>query len=52
MKELPEKTKLFFTDTGFGIKRISKEAVRKNFEVLREIARQAKDYYEKRKNNN
>lgn len=46
-KELPEKNKLFFTPTGFGIKRISKEAIRKNFDVLKQIAEQARKYWKK-----
>ena len=43
-KELPEKTKIFYTPTGFGVKKISKEAIRKNLEILRHIAKQAKSH--------
>jgi len=43
-KDLPEKTTLFFTSTGFGVKKISKEAIRKNFDILKQIANQARKY--------
>ena len=41
---LPEKNEWVFTPYSFGIKRISKETVIKNIDVLKYIAKQAKEF--------
>ena len=37
-RKLPERNEFFFTNTGFGVKRISRETVENNFEKIRQIA--------------
>ena len=45
-KQLPEKTKIIYKSTGFGVKNIYiyiyKEAIRKNLKTLKGIAEQGK----------
>ena len=38
--EIPKKNKLIFTNTGFGVKCISKETLEKNKENIKHIAKQ------------
>ena len=35
-----DQEKLFFTRGGFGVKRISKERIKRNLSVLRELAKE------------
>lgn len=39
---------LFFTSTGFGIKSVSKDTVKKNLDVLRDIAKDAQKSIDKK----
>ena len=41
-KPLKEKEPIFYTRTGFGVKRVSKGWVRKNWKTLKQVARQGK----------
>ncbi len=40
--KFPEKNELIFTRAGFGIKTISKETIRKNFEAIKQMAAEAR----------
>lgn len=49
-KDLPEKNEMkdmIYTRGGFGFKRVSKEAIIKNIDALRNIARQGQKHREK-----
>ena len=47
MNNLPKKNKLIFTRGGFGVKSISIETIKKNFKILRQIAKEMENniYY-------
>ena len=40
--KFPEKNELIFTRAGFGIRTISKEGIRKNLDVIKQIAAEAR----------
>lgn len=48
-KNITLKNKLIFTETGFCVKSVSRETIKKNFQILKQIAKEAEEY--KRKNN-
>ena len=40
--KFPEKNELIFTRAGFGIRTISKEGIRKNFDAIKQMAAEAR----------
>lgn len=42
-KELPDTNEIIYTRTGFGVKKVSKETVKKNIKALEQIAKQGED---------
>ena len=48
-RPIPDKTELFYTDSGFGVKRISKETIKANLPALRQILKEAKAQRERRR---
>jgi len=47
-KDIPKKTKLFYTDTGFGVKGISIDAIKKNIHILRKISKEGSEFYRRK----
>jgi hypothetical protein len=43
-----EKTEIFYTESGFGVKEISMQAIKSNIKVLRQIAKEGKEYYQRK----